>query len=129
MITIDGTNYNAEWTEYTQTAEIMNGSNSGRLQGSQTMYLEYVGTFINSQGTIRRTRSCTDAEWNTLFEKLANKRNKHTVKIPWGTSGTKTLEIYVSSIERSLVAIRNGANVWSPTYSVNYVAIAKDRSL
>ena len=64
MITIDGVNYKANWIESTlkRKAEIINGDASGRLQKTKAMYLDYVGTFYNYSGDLRREKGCSDTE-------------------------------------------------------------------
>lgn len=123
MITIDNVNYNASWSMkgYKQTADILNGDQSGRLQGTKSMYLQYVGTFFNSIGTIRRERNCTDTEWNSLFRVLSNPENDHTVKIPFD-DGYMITEIYVSKCERTLLS-EKPKRVWSKTYEVTFTAM------
>ncbi len=120
MIYIDGTLYNAEWVSGSleQTADILNGDNSGRLQGSKSMYLEYVGTFFNTSGQIRRKNDCTDSEWNNLYRALANPINSHTVRVPFDEGYMET-DIYVSQIKRKL--IKSGK--WNSAYEVTYTSI------
>ena len=123
MITIDGKNYKATWLkDLEQTADILNGEKSGRLQGSHQMYLEYVGTFFNHKGELRRDANCTEAEWNELFLKLCNPVNKHTVSFPFGENQELTQEIYISSLTRKL-KFMDDTNRWERVYSVSFVAI------
>lgn len=123
MITVDGINYNAEWVKgLEQIADILNGDNSGRLQGTKSMYLEYVGTFFNTNGQIRRNSACTDSEWDRLFLTLANPKNDHTVVIPFG-QGTLTTEIYISKVKRKLIKEKEGRKIWEPVYEVTYTAM------
>ena len=124
MITIDGQNYKATWLQgLEQTADILNGENSGRLQGSAKMHLEYVGTFFNHKGSLRREANCSDWEWHALFLTLANPKNKHTVAFPFGVNQTLTQEIYISQLAKKLLYMRD-TNQWEPVYSVTFTAIS-----
>ena len=126
MITIDGITYNAEWVSdsFKRKAEILNGENSGRLQGTGEMFLEYVGTFFNFSGQIVRNSACSDKEWNNLFIALSNPKNDHSVIVPFG-EGTMTTTIYVASLEQALRRItRDGKNKWANVIDVNFTAKA-----
>ena len=124
MIKIDGKEYNAVWVSGSleQTADILNGKNSGRLQGTESMYLEYIGTFFNTSGQIRRTAACTDAEWDNLYLTLANPVNAHTVILPFG-QGTLETDIYISQVKRKLVLCKQGRTLWEKVYDVTFTAI------
>jgi hypothetical protein len=124
MIKIDGTDYNVEWVTGTleQTADILNGENSGRLQGTKSMYLEYIGTFFNTSVQIRRAAACTDAEWDNLYLTLANPVNAHTVVLPFG-QGTIETEIYISQVKRKFISRKYGRTLWEKVYDVTFTAI------
>lgn len=124
MIVIDGRTFHAEWKSdsYEITADIINGDNSGRLQGNKDMFLDYVGTFFNTTGEIIRGKNCTEREWYELFYALCNPKNKHTVKIPF-MQGYLTTEIYISQIKLKLINQLNQKNKWSNSISVTYTAM------
>lgn len=125
MISIDGIVYNnTEWNSNSLeiSAEIINGDESGRLQGSKDMYLDYVGTFFNTSGEIVRKTTCSDSEWDDLFLALCNPINKHTVKIPF-LQGYLQTEIYISSVKSKLVEQKFGRNKWASAYQVTYTAM------
>ena len=124
MIVIDGITYNAEWVlnTFQRTAEIVNGDESGRLQGNKDMQLEYVGTFFNFKGEIVRGKHCTDTEWDKLFMAVANPVNKHTVKIPFN-QGVMTTTIYISTVSQILISQINGRNKWASTIEVTYTTM------
>ena len=124
MIKIDGTEYNAEWVSSSleQTADILNGENSGRLQGTKSMYLEYIGTFFSTSGQIRRAAACTDAEWDSLYLTLANPVNAHTVVLPFGQGALET-DIYISQVKRKLILRKHGRTLWEKVYDVTFTAI------
>lgn len=124
MITIDNKKYDAEWVFNTleQTADIINGDNSGRMQGNKSMYLDYVGTFFNHTGQIRRGKNCTDKEWDDLFLALANPINDHSIILPFGQSNLHT-EVYISQIKRKLIKITTDCSVWTKVYDVTLTAI------
>ena len=68
MIKIDGVEYKATWLQgLKQSAEILNGEGTGRLQGTGEMYIEPLGTFLNHAGTLHKDSDCTEAEWSNLF--------------------------------------------------------------
>lgn len=125
MITIDGTKYNANWSANSleQTADIINGDNSGRLQGTKNMYLDYVGTFFNHAGQIRRAKECTDEEWDKLYEVLSNPKNKHEIILPFGSNKRLTTEVYISQVKRKLLRKENGVYIWNKTYDVTLTAM------
>lgn len=124
MIEIDGIIYNAEWksNSFEVTADIINGDESGRLQGSKDMFLDYIGTFFNSGGEIIRKRDCSDQEWSALFLVLSNPINNHTVKIPF-LQGHLQTQIYISQIKSKLINQKLGKNKWNTSYSVTYTAM------
>lgn len=124
MIEIDGIKYKAEWksNSFELTADIINGDESGRLQNSKSMYLDYVGTFFNSGGEIVRRPECSDSEWDSLFKVLANPINKHEVKIPFQQGYLKT-SIYISQVKTKLVNQQHNRNKWDGSYSVTFTAI------
>ncbi len=126
MIKIDGIFYNGEWVRKSlkQTADILNGENSGRLQGTGDMYLDFVGTFFNHTGQIHRSANCTDAEWNNLFLVLANPMNKHTVVFPFGTQ-KMVQDIYISKVERTLIKVDEDENgeKWDKAYEITFTAM------
>lgn len=129
MIIIDGISYNAEWahSELKRKAEIINGDNSGRLQGNKDMYLEYVGTFFNYTGKIIRGKKCTDDEWDALYMKLVDPVNDHRVKVPFN-QGWLSEKIYISSIEQGLIEQRKDdggkiRNKWEPTINITFTAM------
>lgn len=122
MIKIDGITYNASWLQgLEQSADILNGDGSGRLQGTGEMYLEYVGTFFNHKGTLHRDADCDDNEWARLFEVLANPKNDHEVVLPFGVNQTLTQKIYISQVVRKLKLIEP-TNKWERVYDVSFIA-------
>ena len=127
MIEIDGIKYKASWEEkgYELTADIINGDESGRLQGNKDMYLDYIGTFFNSTAKIIRDKNCTDAEWDNLFLKLSNPVNKHTVKIPFLQGHLKT-EIYISQVKTTLIAQKFQKNKWDDKFNITFTAISSE---
>lgn len=125
MITIDGIEYNADWVfgTFVQTADIINGDGSGRLQGSKKMYLEYVGTFFNHSGQIHKSSGCTDEEWNNLYRVLSNPKNNHTIIFPFD-DGTIEQEVYIASISRKPRRISESKNLWETVYEVTLPAVS-----
>lgn len=123
MITIDGVNYKASWVKESleQTADIINGKGSGRLQGSYNMYLEYLGTFFNHKAQLRRENNCTDAEWANLFLVLANPINEHTISFPFGVDKKITQKVYIAKISRKLI-FDEDKHEWSRVYDVEFPA-------
>lgn len=124
MIVIDGITYNAEWksNSFEITADIINGDESGRLQGSKSMYLDYIGTFFNTGGEIIRKKECSDEEWGELFLTLANPINNHTVKVPF-LEGYLETEIYISQVKSKLIDQKFRRNKWNSSYAVTYTAM------
>lgn len=125
MFRIDNKYYDAEYLVkdgYSQTADILNGDNSSRLQLTGSMYLDYLGTFFNSDITLRRGRDCKEQEWNNLFLELCNPINQHNIDIPFG-NGILTLDVYISQVKRNLIRVNYGSNIWQKTYSFTATAI------
>lgn len=124
VIEIDGIVYNAEWksNSFEVTADIINGDESGRLQNTKDMYLDYVGTFFNTGGEIVRKPECSDGEWDNLFLVLANPINNHTVKVPF-LQGYLVSEIYISQVKSKLINQKYGRNKWNTSYSVTFTAM------
>ena len=123
MINVDGINYNVEWVADTlkNNVEIMNGSGSGRLQGTGKMYLEYLGTYYNYSGDIVKTTKCSKAEWNAFFRALSNPKNDHIITFPFD-DGTIKQEVYISKLSRALKLIK-GTNQWGNVITVSFVAV------
>ncbi len=129
MITLDGKQYKATWLQgLEQTADIMNGENSGRLQTTGKMHLEYLGTFFNHKGQLRRDANCTDAEWDALFRALANPVNKHVGTFPFEEDKVLEQEVYISQLQRKPkhVEIINGKEYvyWNSVLAVTFTAIS-----
>lgn len=123
MIKIDGKNYNINWVmdSLQQTAEILNGNDSGRLQGTYNMYLQYGATFLNHKGDIVKSAGCTEGEWNLVFRVLMNPKNKHTITFPFD-DGEIQFDVYISSIARGLKLIKQ-TNKWDNVYSVSFISM------
>ena len=104
MVMIDGVNRKVEWVKSSLTVEanIMNGENSGRMQGSWSMYLDYVGTYFPYKGQLRRTADCSDEEFYNIFLLLARPNNKHTIIFPFGTRQLQQ-EVYISKVAWKLI--------------------------
>ena len=125
MITIDGKTYKATWLQDLQlNTEILNGENSGRLQGSAKMYLEYIGTFFNYTGELKRDGDCTDEEWHELFLTLSNPVNKHIGEFPFGTNQVLEQEVYIANLSMPLRKIDKERNIWDKVISVSFTAIS-----
>lgn len=124
MVTIDNVTYNVEWknNDLKCKFEIINGDNSGRLQGNKDMYLEYVGTFYNYEGTLVRSRNCSREEWDRLIGVLANPINSHTITVPFRQT-TMTWQFYISSGEQSLICITEDGNRWANTIAVTLTSM------
>lgn len=123
MIKIDNIEYKANWADdFKRKFEIINGDNSGRLQGNKDMYLEYVGTFFNFEGTIIQGKNCTNDEWDELLMVLANPINDHTVTIPFNQS-TMTWQFYISSGEQGLIKVTDDGNRWARTIQVTLTSM------
>lgn len=123
MVSIDNVEYKANWMDdFKRKFEIINGDNSGRLQGNKDMYLEYVGTFFNFEGTLIQNRDCTAAEWDELLMVLANPINDHTVTVPFN-QGTMTWQFYISSGEQGLKLVTDTGNRWARTIKVTLTAM------
>lgn len=125
MITIDGKTYKATWLQDLQlNAEILNGENSGRLQGSAKMHLEYIGTFFNYAGELKRDADCSDEEWFDLFLLLSDPINKHTVQFPFGVNKILEQEVYPAGTKMVLRKIDEERNIWDKVISVSFIPIA-----
>lgn len=124
VIVIDGVSYNAEWksNSFELTADIINGDESGRLQGDKDMYLDYVGTFFNSSGEILKSPNTSNEEWDELFKTLTNPINNHIVKIPF-LQGYLETEIYISQLKTKLVRQKFNENKWASSYSVTFTSM------
>lgn len=121
---LDGITWPAEIVEGSLklTGDILNGDNSGRLQGSKAMYLEYSGTFYNYEFDIIRGRTCTDAVWDNLFRALTNPVNNHTMRLPFD-QGTLRQTVYIAKVARTLRRQKDSGNKWEPTLAVQVVAM------
>lgn len=123
MIRIDNKNYNINWVadSLKQTADILNGENSGRLQGTYNMYLQYGATFLNHKGDIVKSSGCTKEEWDEVFRVLMNPKNDHSVTFPFD-DGEIQLKVYISSITRELKFIKE-TNKWASVYSISFTSM------
>lgn len=126
MIIIDNVEYKANWVEGSlkRKAEIINGDASGRLQGTKAMYLDYVGTFYNYSGDLRRAKDCTDAEWEEIFIILSNPINNHTISVPFGSVNMSN-EFYISSAESKVIKAKETTDEY---YSTHDKAVVPGRS-
>lgn len=125
MITIDDKTYKATWLQDLQlNTEILNGENSGRLQGSAKMHLEYIGTFFNYKGDLKRDGDCTDEDWHELFLTLSNPVNKHKGEFPFGVNQVLEQEVYISSLSMPLRKIDKERNIWDKVISVSFTSIS-----
>lgn len=96
---IDGRKFNVEWSSDLKVQfEILNGSNTGRLQQTGEMFLDYIGTFFNFSGEVIKLASCTEEEWDEFIEVISAPINTHTVKVPF-KQGSMIWDFYVSSGE------------------------------
>ena len=129
MFRIDDKYYNVDFLSKDglgQTADILDGDNSGRLQTTGAMYLDYLGTFFNHSIKLRRNINCSDEEWNNLFLALANPIHEHNIDVPFG-NGILTLDIYVSQVKRNLIKVDFGQdgrlNHWEKTIEFTATAL------
>lgn len=123
MILIDNKQHKANWSkDFNRKFEIINGDNSGRLQGNKDMYLEPMGTFFNFDGTLIQERGCSADEWEELIMVLANPLNEHTVTVPFGNS-TMTWQFYISSGEQKLKQVTEDGNRWARTIKITLTAM------
>ena len=115
---IDGKRYNAEFLRpLTLTNEILNGENSGRLQGTGEMYLEHIGTFPNYSGTIYRGHDCSQDEWiELIFNVLSNPKNDHEIEVPYA-NGYLTARFYISTVKSDFIIARP-SNDWGKKIDV-----------
>lgn len=120
---IDNREFNVDWKQDTlkQMWTIINGDDSGRLQGTKDMYLSFVGTFINFKGTIVQKPNCTDDEWYSFLRLLKNPINKHTVTVPFENT-TMTWQFYISSGEEGYIGSKHG-NKWHRTVEITLTAL------
>lgn len=127
-IKIDGIIWPVNWVADSVkiSADILNGDNSGRMQGSKNMYLEYVGTFYNVEGQIIRGKNCTNAQWDALFETLTDPINQHTLEFPY-KQGYMTQLVYIASVNRTLKKQDQHTNKWQSTIDVKFVAMRSMR--
>ncbi len=125
MIYIDEIGYNAEWeaNSFEQSADILNGENTGRFQNTGDMFLDPIGTFFNNTGVIIRGRECSDTEWDSLFRVLSNPIGEHSVRVPFDQGYLQT-QIYVSQAKRKLIKRLNEKNKWSTSYQVTFTAMS-----
>lgn len=125
MIIIDNIEYkNVNWARdgLEQTADILNGDNSGRFQNTGDMFLDPIGTFFNNSGTILRGPKCSDEEWDNLFMVLSDPLGEHLVSVPFN-QGYLTTTIYISQAKRKLIAQVNKRNKWAGSYAVTFTAM------
>ena len=121
--TMDNTTHKVTFVEKSLKlkAEIINGDNSGRMQNTKEMFLDYIGTFFNYDAEFKRDADCTDADWDAFFLALCNPINKHTAVFPFGQR-TMTEYIYVSSVQRGLITQKFGVNRWEGKLTVSFVS-------
>ncbi len=122
---LDGRKWNIYWEKdsFKEKAEIINGDESGRLQGDKDMYLEFVGTFYNCSGTLVQGKDCTNEEWNEFYDCLCNPVNRHSITTPHN-NGSLSSTVYISSVSRTLYTQRKGFNDWGRSIDVEFVTIS-----
>lgn len=121
---IDDRKFNVEWSSDLKVQfEILNGSNTGRLQHTGEMYLDYIGTFYNFSGEVIKLPSCTEEEWDEFIECISDPINAHKVKVPF-KQGYMLWDFYVSSGEVGIKKIqKDGKIVKTKTIPLNLVAM------
>lgn len=134
-----------------QSAEIMNGSGSGRIDLTGDMIIEPDSVFLNYTGTILKGKNCSAYEWDKIFAVLSSPINDHYICFPqqtenldWTTQQflTNSSYIYISSAERKLIK-RNpsrlfsssqdwstsykGINEWANSLDITFTAMTKEQ--
>ena len=87
------------------------------------MYLEYLGTFFNFEGSLIQDRDCSAEEWDDIVMLFANPHNAHTVTVPFN-QGEMTWEFYVSSGERDLILVTEDGNRWARKLKLTLTAMS-----
>lgn len=132
-----------------QSAEIMNGSGSGRIDLTGDMVIEPDSVFLNYTGTILRGKNCSPYEWDKIFAVLTSPINDHYICFPQQTEYSNLQQflanssyIYISSAERKLIK-RNttrfysssqnwatsskGINEWANSLDIAFTAMIKEQ--
>lgn len=55
----------------------------------------------------------TQADYDTLFEKLTETVPYHTIEIPWTSNSTKTFEIMITNVSDTVAKSINGENMFT----------------
>jgi len=94
MITIDGNSYDIPFVTMSRTGEILfkyaERTSDGVLQA------EAIGTYYNFNVECGRSVN-NEADYNALWLKITDPNHAHTIILPDGSSGTKTVGVYFSN--------------------------------
>lgn len=122
-VKIGGKVWNVRIIEITESFNIMDTENAGRVIANGAMTLDRIGTFWGHKVTFARDKA-TVTEFDNLFSYLAYPRNGGIpVEMVHGQS-TIAYEAYVASGERKLKRIdtKNGVVYWD-TFSANFISM------
>lgn len=120
-VKIGGRAWNVKITEITETANIMDTENAGRVIAKGAMTLDRIGTFIQHKITFVRDKATVD-EFDKLYEFLYQPRNSGISVDLVHNQQTIKYTAYVGSVERSLQRIdpNTGVVYWG-ALSANFV--------
>lgn len=116
MITIDGVSYNVPVTGLNRIGEFLDASASRVTSG--VLKRKLIGVYFNYE--INFGVGVDPDEYDSLYEKLSEPVEFHTVEMPYNNE-TLTFVAYVTSMNDSLLRKTKDRNYWSGL-SVKFIA-------
>lgn len=110
-ITIDSTTYDVDVTSVEETCDFLDKYAERTQDG--TLHRELIGTYHNQTLVFAMPNTPADrAEWASLWEKLTEATEFHTVTVPDEDGIDFTFTAYFSQVKRSLVKWNSGETRW-----------------
>lgn len=111
VITIDGVSYDALVTEISENFNVLDSENSGRsIAAGGRMIRDPIGSFIGHKVKFRRKNNNL-ASYDSLFMKLAEPVDSHTIKIVHNQT-TIQYDAYTTTGTRSLERVEGSRVLW-----------------
>jgi hypothetical protein len=123
MITIDGNNYDVPVVSVRMKAEFLDKYAERTEDG--VLHRELIGTYFNYE--IKFGRDATIAEIASLWEKLTEPEEFHTVVVP-DEDGDFTFTAYFANVSMDLSKDKGGANKFWKDLTANFIAKSPART-
>jgi hypothetical protein len=117
VVIIDDTTYNVPVISLKRRADFLDKFAERTVDGK--LHRELIGVFFNYQLQLGSTTD-TD-EYESLFDKLSEEKEFHTVTIPHKSGSSRTFSAYFSNVGDTLRRVK-GDDVYWTGLTVNFIA-------